>query len=151
MEEDAVLQSLRDALATRPDDVPLRLHFAQLLLDRDRHTEAIAEAAIILQDWCEASEADDSKLVMYSDEQGNVDRGLHVLRHHPRLDCRGRHLVAVRLVLGGDCRRSLRNHRLWLGAGYGRRHGRRRWVLFPISLAESGPKAVQEGVARSWV
>jgi SpoVK/Ycf46/Vps4 family AAA+-type ATPase len=49
MVDDAVLQSLRCALAANPEDVPLRLHLAQLLTDRGHFAEAIVEVAIVLQ------------------------------------------------------------------------------------------------------
>lgn len=44
-----LIHSLRTAVAAAPDDVPLRLHLAQLLLEADRSDEAVAEAAVALQ------------------------------------------------------------------------------------------------------
>ncbi|MEU0629539.1 ATP-binding protein [Streptomyces sp. NPDC005989] len=44
-----LIHSLRTAVAAAPADVPLRLHLAQLLLEADRSDEAVAEAAVALQ------------------------------------------------------------------------------------------------------
>ncbi|MEV6365559.1 ATP-binding protein [Micromonospora musae] len=44
MSSDALIDSLRTALDARPDDLPLRLHLATLLLAAGRGGEAIAEA-----------------------------------------------------------------------------------------------------------
>ncbi|MEO6509346.1 MAG: tetratricopeptide repeat protein, partial [Nocardioides sp.] len=46
--DDAVLASLEAALAASPDDVPLRLHLAQLLLDAGRTSDAVRHAATAL-------------------------------------------------------------------------------------------------------
>ena len=43
MSSDALIESLSAALDTRPDDLPLRLHLATLLLDAGRGAEAIAQ------------------------------------------------------------------------------------------------------------
>ena len=47
--ESPLLRSLRAAVAAAPADVPLRLHFAELLLAEGRNDEAVAEAAVALQ------------------------------------------------------------------------------------------------------
>ncbi len=46
---DALIASLMAAVAARPDDVPLRLHLAGLLLDAGRQGEAVGQAAQALQ------------------------------------------------------------------------------------------------------
>lgn len=46
---DAVIASLVAAVERAPDDVPLRLHLAQMLVDADRHREAVAHCAKVLQ------------------------------------------------------------------------------------------------------
>ncbi|RNF96084.1 tetratricopeptide repeat protein, partial [Streptomyces botrytidirepellens] len=48
-DESQLIQSLRTAVAAAPDDVPLRLHLAGLLLDGGRGQEAISEVAAALQ------------------------------------------------------------------------------------------------------
>ncbi|MEU2114717.1 AAA family ATPase [Streptomyces sp. NPDC016459] len=48
-DESPLIRSLRAAVAAAPGDVPLRLHFAELLLSEGRHDEAVAEAAVALQ------------------------------------------------------------------------------------------------------
>ncbi|MFF2776603.1 ATP-binding protein [Streptomyces sp. NPDC058052] len=48
-DESPLLRSLRAAVAAAPGDVPLRLHFAELLLAEGRNDEAVAEAAAALQ------------------------------------------------------------------------------------------------------
>ncbi|GAA2624457.1 ATP-binding protein [Streptomyces axinellae] len=48
-DESPLIQSLRGAVEAAPEDVPLRLHLAQLLLDAGRAGEAIVEAAAALQ------------------------------------------------------------------------------------------------------
>ena len=48
-EESRLIQSLRSAVAAAPEDVPLRLHLAELLLDSAQHDAAIAEVAVALQ------------------------------------------------------------------------------------------------------
>ncbi|MER5739128.1 MULTISPECIES: ATP-binding protein [unclassified Streptomyces] len=48
-DESPLISSLRAALAAAPGDVPLRLHFAELLLAQGRNDEAVAEAAVALQ------------------------------------------------------------------------------------------------------
>ncbi|MEU6822434.1 tetratricopeptide repeat protein [Streptomyces atriruber] len=44
-----LIQSLRTAVAGAPDDVPLRLHLAELLVAGGHHDEAVAEVAVALQ------------------------------------------------------------------------------------------------------
>lgn len=46
---DAVIDSLRRAVAAEPDDMALRLHLAELLADAGRGAEAVGEAAVVLQ------------------------------------------------------------------------------------------------------
>lgn len=46
---DAVLASLTAAVEARPDDVPLRVHLAALLLDAGRRADAVGQAAQALQ------------------------------------------------------------------------------------------------------
>lgn len=46
---DAVIASLTAAVERAPDDLPLRLHLAQLLVDADRHPEAVTHCAKALQ------------------------------------------------------------------------------------------------------
>lgn len=46
--DDAVLASLESAVEARPDDVPLRLHLASLLLDADRSPDAVRHLAAAL-------------------------------------------------------------------------------------------------------
>ncbi|MEU8518193.1 ATP-binding protein [Streptomyces sp. NBC_01216] len=48
-DESPLIRSLRAAVAAAPDDVPLRLHFAELLLAEGRGDEAVTEAAVALQ------------------------------------------------------------------------------------------------------
>ncbi|WP_411110069.1 ATP-binding protein [Streptomyces sp. c-19] len=48
-DESPLIRSLRAAVAAAPGDVPLRLHFAELLLSDGRNDEAVAEAAVALQ------------------------------------------------------------------------------------------------------
>ncbi|MFF9064969.1 ATP-binding protein [Streptomyces sp. NPDC014891] len=48
-DESPLIRSLRAAVAAAPGDVPLRLHFAELLLAEGRTDEAVAEAAVALQ------------------------------------------------------------------------------------------------------
>ncbi|MEF9882857.1 ATP-binding protein [Streptomyces sp. P9-A4] len=48
-DESPLIRSLRAAVAAAPGDVPLRLHFAELLLAEGRADEAVAEAAVALQ------------------------------------------------------------------------------------------------------
>ncbi|MFB6631539.1 ATP-binding protein [Streptomyces sp. NPDC056362] len=48
-DESPLIRSLRAAVAAAPGDVPLRLHFAELLLTEGRNDEAVAEAAVALQ------------------------------------------------------------------------------------------------------
>ncbi|GHC54411.1 ATP-binding protein [Streptomyces flavofungini] len=47
--ESPLIQSLRTAVAAAPDDVPLRLHLAALLLDAGHGDAAVAEVAVALQ------------------------------------------------------------------------------------------------------
>ena len=48
-DESPLIQSLRTAVATAPDDVPLRLHLAGLLLDGGHGQDAISQIAAALQ------------------------------------------------------------------------------------------------------
>ncbi|MBZ6475194.1 ATP-binding protein [Streptomyces griseocarneus] len=48
-DDSPLLKSLRAAIDAAPDDVPLRLHFAELLLGQERQQEAIAQLAAALQ------------------------------------------------------------------------------------------------------
>ncbi|MFE2144373.1 AAA family ATPase [Streptomyces sp. NPDC059456] len=48
-DESPLIRSLRAAVAAAPEDVPLRLHFAELLLAEGRHDEAVTQAAVALQ------------------------------------------------------------------------------------------------------
>lgn len=48
-DESPLIRSLRAAVAAAPEDVPLRLHFTELLLAEGRHDEAVAQAAVALQ------------------------------------------------------------------------------------------------------
>ncbi|MGW6389854.1 tetratricopeptide repeat protein [Streptomyces sp. NPDC055103] len=48
-DESPLIRSLRTAVAAAPGDVPLRLHFAELLLAAGRNEEAVSEAAVALQ------------------------------------------------------------------------------------------------------
>nr|WSW58061.1 ATP-binding protein [Streptomyces sp. NBC_00998] len=48
-DESPLIRSLRAAVAAAPEDVPLRLHFTELLLAEGRHNEAVAQAAVALQ------------------------------------------------------------------------------------------------------
>ncbi|SED40254.1 26S protease regulatory subunit [Streptomyces sp. TLI_105] len=48
-DESPLIRSLRAAVAAAPGDVPLRLHFAELLLAEGLGDEAVAEAAVALQ------------------------------------------------------------------------------------------------------
>ncbi|MGA4955266.1 ATP-binding protein [Streptomyces lavendulocolor] len=48
-DESPLIRSLRAAVAAAPDDVPLRLHLAELLLQAGRNDEAVTEAAVALQ------------------------------------------------------------------------------------------------------
>jgi SpoVK/Ycf46/Vps4 family AAA+-type ATPase len=49
LSDEALIASLTAAVESRPDDVPLRLHLARLLVDAGRGDEAIAHAATALQ------------------------------------------------------------------------------------------------------
>jgi len=49
MEPDPLLASLRNAVAAMPDDVPLRLHLAALLLRGDQRDEAVRHLGAVLQ------------------------------------------------------------------------------------------------------
>ena len=46
--DDVVVDALRRALVAAPDDLELRLHLADVLLTRDRASEAVAELAVVL-------------------------------------------------------------------------------------------------------
>ncbi|MFE2596556.1 ATP-binding protein [Streptomyces sp. NPDC059396] len=48
-DESPLIRSLRAAVAAAPDDVPLRIHLAELLLGAGHAEEAVAEAAVALQ------------------------------------------------------------------------------------------------------
>lgn len=48
-DEPPLIRSLRAAVAAAPEDVPLRLHFTELLLAEGRHDEAVAQVAVALQ------------------------------------------------------------------------------------------------------
>ncbi|MEU9699851.1 AAA family ATPase [Streptomyces sp. NPDC047981] len=48
-DESPLIRSLRAAVSAAPQDVPLRLHFAELLLAEGRGDEAVTEAAVALQ------------------------------------------------------------------------------------------------------
>ncbi|MFF2571343.1 tetratricopeptide repeat protein [Streptomyces sp. NPDC058084] len=48
-DESPLIRSLRAAVAAAPEDVPLRLHFAELLLAEGRNDEAVSQAAVALQ------------------------------------------------------------------------------------------------------
>lgn len=50
MSEDPLIASLEAAVEARPDDLPLRLHLAGLLLAAGRTAEAITHAARTLAD-----------------------------------------------------------------------------------------------------
>ncbi len=47
--DSSLIDSLLAAVESRQDDVPLRLHLAELLMDADRRTEAVGHLAIVLQ------------------------------------------------------------------------------------------------------
>src|SRR5215472_14653855 len=47
--EPSVLESLRNAVAAMPDDVPLRLHLATLLLQAGQRDEAVRHLGAVLQ------------------------------------------------------------------------------------------------------
>ena len=49
MASDALIESLTAAVAASPDDVPLRLHLAELLVARGDRTEAVRHAAHVLE------------------------------------------------------------------------------------------------------
>ncbi len=49
MHSDALIQSLRAAVEAAPDDVALRMHFAQLLAANGQRDDAVRQAAVILQ------------------------------------------------------------------------------------------------------
>ncbi|MFE9462032.1 ATP-binding protein [Streptomyces californicus] len=49
VQESPLIRSLRGAVAAAPDDVPLRLHLAELLLSCGAHEAAVSEAAVALQ------------------------------------------------------------------------------------------------------
>ncbi|MFF5970140.1 AAA family ATPase [Streptomyces sp. NPDC012769] len=48
-DESPLIRSLRAAVAAAPEDVPLRLHFAELLMGEGRNDEAVSQAAVALQ------------------------------------------------------------------------------------------------------
>ena len=48
MSDDALVDSLANAVAAAPDDVPLRLHLAELLVDLGRDAEAVPHVAAVL-------------------------------------------------------------------------------------------------------
>jgi len=47
--DDALLASLLAAVEARPDDVPLRLHLARLLLQHGRAADSLAQCSVVLQ------------------------------------------------------------------------------------------------------
>jgi SpoVK/Ycf46/Vps4 family AAA+-type ATPase len=47
--DDAVIEALRRAVFAAPDDTELRLHLATVLVDGGRASEAVSEAAVVLQ------------------------------------------------------------------------------------------------------
>ena len=49
MEPDPLLDSLRNAVTAMPDDVPLRLHLAALLLRGGQRDEAVRHLGAVLQ------------------------------------------------------------------------------------------------------
>src|SRR5271154_5696196 len=49
MESEPLLDSLRSAVTAMPDDVPLRLHLAALLLRRGQRDEAVRHLGAVLQ------------------------------------------------------------------------------------------------------
>src|ERR1700749_2580095 len=49
MEPDPLLESLRNAVTAMPDDVPLRLHLAALLLRGGQRDEAVRHLGAVLQ------------------------------------------------------------------------------------------------------
>ena len=49
MSESPLIDSIAAAVQSRPEDVPLRLHLVQLLLDAGRKSEAVSHAAQALQ------------------------------------------------------------------------------------------------------
>lgn len=49
VQESPLIRSLRGAVTSAPDDVPLRLHLAELLLASGAHEAAVSEAAVALQ------------------------------------------------------------------------------------------------------
>src|ERR1700678_2313421 len=49
MKPDPLLASLRNAVAAMPDDVPLRLHLAALLLRGEQRDEAVRHLGAVLQ------------------------------------------------------------------------------------------------------
>jgi AAA+ superfamily predicted ATPase len=49
MESDSLLESLRNAVTAMPDDVPLRLHLARLLLRAGQRDEAVRHLGAVLQ------------------------------------------------------------------------------------------------------
>jgi AAA+ superfamily predicted ATPase len=49
MTDESLLSSLRAAVESRPRDLTLRLHFAQVLLQFGRAAEAVGQAAVVLQ------------------------------------------------------------------------------------------------------
>ncbi|MEK2477190.1 ATP-binding protein [Streptomyces noursei] len=55
--ESPLIQSMRSAVAAAPDDVPLRLHLAELLLTAGCDDAAVSEAAVALQRTPEDSQA----------------------------------------------------------------------------------------------
>jgi predicted Zn-dependent protease len=46
--DDAALDALRRAVAAAPDDIPLRLHLAQVLLESGAAQDAVAQAGAVL-------------------------------------------------------------------------------------------------------
>src|SRR6186713_1810725 len=71
---DALIASLTAAVTARPDDVPLRLHLAGLLLDAGRQGEAVGQVAQALKQ--EPANADAQALMrkLLGAEAGNEGR-----------------------------------------------------------------------------
>jgi SpoVK/Ycf46/Vps4 family AAA+-type ATPase len=72
---DALIASLTAAVTARPDDVPLRLHLAGLLLDAGRQGEAVGQVAQALQQEPANPQAQDlmrELLRAYSDTEGRA-------------------------------------------------------------------------------
>jgi AAA+ superfamily predicted ATPase len=71
MEPEPLLDSLRNAVAAMPDDVPLRLHFATMLLRAGQRDEAVRQIGAVLQ--LEPGNAEAIRLLTSSAAAGPVD------------------------------------------------------------------------------